>query len=127
VTWDKVEGWMKDWEAFADGGEAKDKWVPLDQGMIAFKYCVSKAVLNPWLRKYAAAHPEVRFAAVCPGYCATDLNHFQGFRSASAGGESIVWPLLNEFESGKFYQDGKAMAYAQDLPDWAKTDKAGRE
>ncbi|KAI9632729.1 uncharacterized protein MKK02DRAFT_41039 [Dioszegia hungarica] len=120
VSWEKVEGWMKDWEAMADGKEAKEKWVPLDKGMIGSKYCASKGILNPWLRKYAATHLEVRFAVVCPGYCATELNHFQGPRPASAGGESIIWPVLNEFESGKFYQDGKEMAFAQELPDWAK-------
>ena len=37
ATWDKVEGWMQDWERFAAGEESKEKWVPLDQGMVAFK------------------------------------------------------------------------------------------
>lgn len=120
VTWDKVDGWARDWEVFAAGGEAKEKWVPLEKGMIGSMYCASKGILNPWLRSYAATHPEVRVALVCPGYCATELNNWQGPRSAEEGGASVIWPILNEFESGKFYRDGVDKEFESPLPDWAK-------
>lgn len=119
VTWEKVEGWMNDWEKFAAGKEAKGKWVPLDKGMIGSMYCASKGILNPWLRKFAKDHKEVKVAVVTPGYCATELNNFSGPRSAEQGGESVIWPILNQYESGKFYEDGKDRSYDEALPDWA--------
>ncbi|KAI9632727.1 uncharacterized protein MKK02DRAFT_30472 [Dioszegia hungarica] len=111
VSWEKVEAWMADWQVYADGGKSEDQWVPLDKGVIGSRYCASKAILNPWIRWYAAKHPELHIAVVCPGYCATELNNFQGTRSAAEGGESIIWPVFNQFESGKFYQDGNEMSY----------------
>ena len=58
---------------------------------------------------------------VCPGYCATDLNHNNGLRPASKGGESVSWPVLNqsEAESGQFYQDGHTHPYSMTIPQWA--------
>lgn len=108
VTWEKIEGWMKDWEAHARGEGSKEKWTPLDKGLVAGNYCASKGLLNPWVRKYAADHASaVAVAIVCPGYCATELNNFQGHRTAEQGGESVIWPIFNDFKNGEFYQDGK--------------------
>jgi NAD(P)-dependent dehydrogenase (short-subunit alcohol dehydrogenase family) len=76
-------------------------------------YMASKGMLNPWLRNFAKTHKEIQLAVVCPGYCATDLNGFAGTRPAEKGGESIIWPTFNEFESGKFYYDGKEVGYDQ--------------
>lgn len=120
---------MQDWEKFAAGKESKENRVPLDKGMTASMYCTSKGMLNPWVRHFAKTHPKVKVAVVCPGesfkyrcfgisadrkgYCASELNGFRGTRSAEQGGESIIWPTLNEFESGKFYHDGKEIAYDQ--------------
>jgi NAD(P)-dependent dehydrogenase (short-subunit alcohol dehydrogenase family) len=76
-------------------------------------YMASKGMLNPWLRNFAKTHKEIPLAVVCPGYCATGLNGFAGTRPAEKGGESIIWPTFNEFESGKFYYDGKEVGYDQ--------------
>jgi NAD(P)-dependent dehydrogenase (short-subunit alcohol dehydrogenase family) len=127
ASWSDIEGWMKDWDTFGSGGESKHKWIPESNGMIASKYCVSKAILNPWFRQYAASHPDVKAAAVCPGYCATELNNFQGPRPASVGGKSVIWPALNEFTTGKFYLDGKQVPYAGPLPQWVNDQMAGKE
>jgi NAD(P)-dependent dehydrogenase (short-subunit alcohol dehydrogenase family) len=112
VTWEKVEGWMQDWEKFAAGEQSKAKWIPLEEP-VGTMYMASKGILNPWLRNFAKTHKEIQLAVVCPGYCATDLNGFAGTRPAEKGGESIIWPTFNEFESGKFYYDGKEVGYDQ--------------
>jgi NAD(P)-dependent dehydrogenase (short-subunit alcohol dehydrogenase family) len=112
VTWEKVEGWMQDWEKFAAGKQSKAKWIPLDEP-VGTMYMASKGMLNPWLRNFAKTHKEIQLAVVCPGYCATDLNGFAGTRPAEKGGESIIWPTFNEFESGKFHYDGKEVGYDQ--------------
>jgi NAD(P)-dependent dehydrogenase (short-subunit alcohol dehydrogenase family) len=71
-------------------------------------YGISKALVSAYMRNLALTHPEVRVAVVCPGYCATDLNHNSGYRTAVQGGESVVWPVLNDgkWQSGQFFQDG---------------------
>lgn len=99
--------------ATLDGSTSKFTWKLADGSpMNQWKsYAASKAIATPYSRWYAAQHPEIQLAIVCPGYCATDLNHFQGFRSATQGGESIIWPITHEFETGRFYQDGKEHAF----------------
>lgn len=67
VTWEKVEGWMQDWEKFAAGEQAKEKWIPLEKGVLGSMYCASKGMLNPWLRKWAKDHKDQKLAIVCPG------------------------------------------------------------
>lgn len=78
-------------------------------------------MLNPYLRNFAKTHPDVKLAIACPGFCATDLNGHRGTRSAEAGGESIIWPTLNEFESGKFYEDGMEKEFDQAVPEEFKS------
>jgi NAD(P)-dependent dehydrogenase (short-subunit alcohol dehydrogenase family) len=112
VTWEKVEGWMQDWEKHAAGKQSEANWIPLEEP-VGTMYMASKGMLNPWLRNFAKTHKEIQLAVVCPGYCATDLNGFAGTRSAEKGGESIIWPTFNEFESGKFYYDGREVGYDQ--------------
>ena len=58
---------------------------------------------------------------VCPGYCATDLNHHSGHRPASKGGESVSFPILHpsEAEAGQFYQDGHVQPFVMQMPPWA--------
>ncbi|OQR86608.1 hypothetical protein THRCLA_10525 [Thraustotheca clavata] len=70
-------------------------------------YGVSKTMILSITRKFAAEHsPDYHTVMVCPGYCATGLNHFSGFRTAIQGAESILYPLFNRTENGGFYQDG---------------------
>lgn len=116
AKWDQIEAWMDDWEAFADGKPSDVKWVSLETGVVGSKYCASKAILNPWIRTFARTHPDIRTVVTCPGYCATDLNNNQGTRPASVGGESVAWPLFNDFESGAFYQDGIKKAFGSYAP-----------
>ena len=79
-------------------------------------YAVSKALVSAYTRLVAHQHPELRVVVVCPGYCATDLNHHRGQRPAALGGQSVAWPVLHPFESGKFYQDGKEVSFSMHPP-----------
>jgi NAD(P)-dependent dehydrogenase (short-subunit alcohol dehydrogenase family) len=120
VDWTTTEARMKDWAEFAQGKPAEIKWAPVDKAYNQ-AYSTSKALLTSWARGWAKRNPDYKLAVVCPGYCATGLNGFSGYRHASVGGESVTWPLLNEFESGEFYQDGKKLAIVQQMPDAMKS------
>jgi NAD(P)-dependent dehydrogenase (short-subunit alcohol dehydrogenase family) len=117
VNWEKVEHWVEDWTLFSKGQQSELKWVPIDNA-VGEAYYPSKAILTSWARAFAIQHPEVKLAIVCPGHCATEMNGYSGPRPASAGGESISWPVLNEFESGHFYQDGKEHPFVKPAPDY---------
>lgn len=111
LSWSDVEEWIDDWQRFKNGeAGVKEPWTAIDT-LTSGAYSVSKAFLNAYLRHYCATHPDIKLAIVCPGYCATDLNDNQGFRPASMGGESVVWPVFHDFESGHMYQDGKDMPF----------------
>lgn len=80
-------------------------------------YATSKTFVMALTRLFAAQHPEFKVACVCPGYCATDLNKFGGFRTAAQGGESITWLVLNDgWEHGGFYYDRKKVEYEGTMP-----------
>jgi NAD(P)-dependent dehydrogenase (short-subunit alcohol dehydrogenase family) len=112
-TKDTPKELINDYLATIDKSSSKYTWkLPEDSPMNQWKsYGASKAIATPYCRWYASQHPEVQLAIVCPGYCATDLNHFQGYRTAAQGGQSIIWPITNKFETGRFYQDGKEHAF----------------
>jgi NAD(P)-dependent dehydrogenase (short-subunit alcohol dehydrogenase family) len=78
VSWDKVEGWMQDYEKFANEKESKEKWVPFDQGLAGSMYGASKAFLNAYLRNFAITHKEVKLAVVCPGESSLPMSYCQG-------------------------------------------------
>jgi NAD(P)-dependent dehydrogenase (short-subunit alcohol dehydrogenase family) len=80
-------------------------------------YGLSKAALIALTRIEArqwSGAKNVLVLAVCPGYCATDLNHHgAGARPAELGADSILHPVnapANELVNGQFYQDGQAKA-----------------
>jgi NAD(P)-dependent dehydrogenase (short-subunit alcohol dehydrogenase family) len=118
ITYPKIENFLSDWNTFAANGSSTESWLPLDQGMSASKYFASKAILNPYIRHYASTHPAVKVATVCPGYCKTDMTEgVGGFRTPAQGGWSVAWPALNEeWETGKFYQDGKQLEWSYEAP-----------
>ncbi|KAJ3110899.1 hypothetical protein HK100_002876 [Physocladia obscura] len=80
-------------------------------------YGISKTLLTAYTRLLAAEKRDLHVVAVCPGYCATDLNQNSGFRSVVVGGSSIIWPILNPgFTEGLLYQDGEAMPFSGPMP-----------
>ncbi|CAF0969091.1 unnamed protein product [Didymodactylos carnosus] len=69
-------------------------------------YGMSKTALNMYTRIHPAGYESM--IAVCPGYCATDLNNHTGGRTASVGADSVLFVVNDKsVENGKFYQDGK--------------------
>ncbi|UJR18840.1 hypothetical protein I4U23_021968 [Adineta vaga] len=79
-------------------------------------YTISKTALIALTRSQARKYfndKSVFIYAVCPGFCATDLNnHADGARSASLGADSILYLIntpTNELENGAFYLDGKKL------------------
>lgn len=116
TSWDTVEAWIQDWVLLKEGKQGvKEPWNPVDP-MMNSGYAVSKALLNAYLRNLALGSGSPKLAIVCPGYCATDLNNNSGPRSAAQGGESVIWPIFNEFEHGHFYQDGKEVPFDYAMP-----------
>ena len=97
---------------------ASSRWPPASDTFGA--YGPSKALVSAYMRTVALQHPELKVAIVCPGYCATDLNHHSGHRSAAQGGESVIFPVTHSFESGHFYQDGKELPWSFAAPSWLK-------
>ncbi|KAH9080152.1 hypothetical protein Ae201684P_009098 [Aphanomyces euteiches] len=73
---------------------------------------------RPVTRKWAADHPEIKTMMVCPGWCATDLNNYNGPRQATQGGESVVFPIFNPdlTSTGGFYRDGLVHSFNTPRP-----------
>ncbi|ETS60311.1 hypothetical protein PaG_05502 [Moesziomyces aphidis] len=117
TDWKQVEAWMDDWLLHEQGGQGvQEPWKPIDP-LENSGYAVSKLFLNAYLRNYVLHSQHPRLAVVCPGYCATELNGFSGHRPASLGGESVCWPVFNDFEDGHFYQDGKDLPFLYPMPE----------
>lgn len=80
-------------------------------------YCASKLGVNmltriearDWNKKYSAKN--VIISAVCPGFCATDLNNnAAGARSAELGADSILHAVNTaNLENGQFWRDGNQL------------------
>lgn len=65
---------------------------------------------------------------VCPGYCATDLNHNSGPRPAWLGAKSIVYGTTVGIEqTGNFYQDAKELPYNYAMPDIEEYKRKSKE
>ncbi len=62
-----------------------------------------------WNKKYSATN--VIISAVCPGFCATDLNNkAEGARSAELGADSILHAVYTQnLENGQFWRDGSRL------------------
>ena len=79
-------------------------------------YTVSKAAVIALTRIEARENcydKNIFIYAVCPGFCATDLNNKAAdARSPAIGADSILYVIntpANELENGAFYQDGKKL------------------
>lgn len=107
---------------------AKNEFPPPEASFGA--YGVSKVLVSTYGRIFARQVKDqgVVVALVCPGYCKTDLNHHQGFRTALVGARSILYG--EEFgldQSGGFWQDGKPMPMASPMADMEKYKKEAEE
>ncbi|MET9258626.1 SDR family NAD(P)-dependent oxidoreductase [Amycolatopsis sp. NPDC004079] len=85
----------------------------------SFVYSASKVAVNMLTVKYAnafRADPElahIKVNAVTPGYVATDLNNFNGVRTAEEGARaSVRWATVgDDAETGGFFDDEGRVAW----------------
>ncbi|HEX6355776.1 SDR family oxidoreductase [Actinophytocola sp.] len=81
----------------------------------AVGYSPSKTALNAVTLMYAKAlkHTPIKVNVVCPGYCATDLNHHQGVRTPAQGARIAVEmaTLGDDGPTGGFYDDNGVIAW----------------
>ncbi len=79
---------------------------------MALGYCTSKSALNSMTIQFAKELKEtpVKVNAICPGYCATDLNNHSGPRTAAQGAvAAIQYATLGPDgpTGGYFNEDGR--------------------
>ena len=107
-----VDGVAEDFlRSVADGSYA-------DKGFPRSMYGVSKALENAYTRVVAreAARdcPGLLVAAMCPGWCATDMSSWRGPRSAAQGADTAVWLCVAPEESiqtGQFWADRQRISW----------------
>jgi NAD(P)-dependent dehydrogenase (short-subunit alcohol dehydrogenase family) len=89
---------------------ANDPQSPISQ-IVALGYNTSKTALNSMTVQFAneLRDTPIKVNAVCPGYCATDINGHSGPRSAAQGAAAPVqYAILGDDEPGGrvFDEDG---------------------
>ncbi|KAF0703772.1 Aste57867_7530 [Aphanomyces stellatus] len=106
----------QDWLHFARHETSDHEWP--DVASTYGPYGISKTLVIAQTRKWAVDHPTIKTVIVCPGYCATDLNNHSGFRSATQGGDSIVFPIFHPevTQTGGFYRDGVVHSFNTPRP-----------
>ena len=119
LTWPTLDTLARESVTTSKPGTPSSPWPALFA-----TYGLSKALVSAYMRTVALQHPQLKVAVVCPGYCATDINHNSGPRTAAQGGESVIFPITHAFDSGRFYQDGKELEYSYPTPAWVKEQMA---
>ncbi|WP_433466316.1 SDR family oxidoreductase [Spirillospora sp. CA-128828] len=80
-----------------------------ETGPISAAYSPSKTFLNAVTVQYAKelGDTNILINAACPGYCATDLNGFRGFRTAEQGAAIAIRlaRLPDDGPTGAFFED----------------------
>ncbi|CAF0886719.1 unnamed protein product [Adineta steineri] len=114
LTEEELDSLVKDYIS-AIATKTADKIVP-NPKLPALAYGGSKLALTALTRIQArqwSGAKNVLVAAVCPGYCSTDLNHHgAGSHPPALGAESILYVVntpKDNLENGEFYQDGKKL------------------
>jgi NAD(P)-dependent dehydrogenase (short-subunit alcohol dehydrogenase family) len=86
-----------------------------DQAPIGLAYSPSKTALNAVTLQYvkALADTSIKVNAVCPGYCATDLNDHRGYRTPAQGARVAVAmaTMGDDGPTGGFYDDDGVVAW----------------
>jgi NAD(P)-dependent dehydrogenase (short-subunit alcohol dehydrogenase family) len=83
----------------------------MQSGYAAYRF--SKTALNSLTTAMAAdlRLRGIKVMAVDPGWVHTDMGGANAPRTPSKGAASILWPVLNNAVSGKFYRDGEAIPW----------------
>ncbi|CAK4272001.1 unnamed protein product [Aphanomyces euteiches] len=106
-----MQNLIDDWLVYAEEKPCQHPWPAAFPAFVPYE--ISKMMAMAVGRKWAAEHPDIKTTVVCPGYCATDLNHHSGVRTAAQGAESILFPIFHDelTKSGGFYNDGVELPY----------------
>jgi len=87
---------------------AADPSSPMSK-FLALGYCTSKSALNSLTLQFAneLRQTPIKVNAICPGYCATDLNNNSGPRSAAQGAVAAVRyaTLADDGPTGGFFDE----------------------
>ena len=120
LTWPQLQSLRDDWVAYTNNQPSRYQWTPRDEVM--GHYQTSKALVNAYARMHAAHHPTPKLVLVCPGFCATDLNHHRGTDTPAKGAQSVVWPLFHSGEArhGVLYKHGEELPYIFPAPEQYK-------
>ena len=93
---------------------ATDPQSPLSQ-FLALGYCTSKSALNSMTVQFAneLRQTPIKVNAICPGYCATDLNGNSGPRTAAQGAVAAVRyaTLADDGPNGGFFDEDGPVAW----------------
>lgn len=73
---------------------------------VAVPYGATKSALNYAMLSFKTEWKEVKFGAIDPGYCATNLNAYKGIKTPIQGVKAAFTAIVNdnEWESGQFLQ-----------------------
>ncbi|WP_066374258.1 SDR family NAD(P)-dependent oxidoreductase [Herbidospora mongoliensis] len=95
--------------SFASAIDPDGPWFDMN----ALAYQSSKTALNMVTALYAKELAPIKVNAICPGYCATDLNGFQATRPAAQGAAvSVSMALLgDDGPSGTFVNEEGTLAW----------------
>lgn len=78
-------------------------------------YSVAKAALNRITIDLAKLHPQISFYCVCPGFCKTNLNGYQGVKDPVEGArivEELVLAKTGKYEFGFYaFEDGQVITH----------------
>ena len=81
----------------------------IEMGPISAAYAASKTFLNAVTVQYVKelADTNILINAACPGFCATDLNGFRGFRTPAQGAATAIRlaSLPDDGPTGGFFDD----------------------
>eukprot|EP00955_Chlamydomonas_euryale_P103892 365530-Chlamydomonas_euryale.AAC.29 len=115
VTWDQIDGIMKD--TLAAGSDASALGMPPVDDW--FGYGLSKACVNLLTMMYAREHPNLKINAVSPGYIETDLTRpiaqargmqptDMGMKSPDNGAIAPVFLMMGDVKSSGWYYGSDA-------------------
>ncbi|GBG60233.1 hypothetical protein CBR_g3477 [Chara braunii] len=116
---------LPDHESGQDSGQISGLIKPIRKGVHSEEgwpnsmYGVSKIVELAYTRilaKELASRPEgqkVIVTVCCPGYCATDMSSWKGYKSADDGADTPVWLALTPPSDahGEFYYERRKRSY----------------
>lgn len=84
---------------------SKEIYGPFPVDMVV-PYGATKSALNFAMLAFKSEWKEVKFGAIDPGYCATNLNAYKGIKTPDQGVKAALTAIVsdNQWESGQFVQ-----------------------